>query len=445
MDSRSWREGRPGKYAATAGLWPSRSERAQPAPTVPAAATLPPEPSRSSTGARIGLALTAAALLVPGVTASTPVSFTDAAAQSATHTALGWLHRDAGGGAPAGPGGVSGQPAVAPADAPAAGDSTEPFDALPDLSTVRVDFAPPGQAAILASGFVLPVHGVPTSPFGLRLHPIQHVWKLHSGQDLAAACGTPVVAVKDGTIGFVGRLGGYGGRVVLDHGGGLVTTYNHLSAYAAVPGLVVRQGQVIGFVGTTGMSTGCHLHFEVQVNGAFVDPAPYLGMAPAPKVVIPPAVTPTPVGAATSATASPTTATPGAGSPGPAAPPATHSAPTAASTSAPTSVPPTTAPPTSAPPSTPTATCPPSPSTGTATATATAGTGTSGPCPTATTTTTPSATTSAPTAPPTTTGPATGQSAAVRDKASVVTGSATTATASRTSTTAAATNGDGPG
>lgn len=160
----------------------------------------------------------------------------------------------------------------------------------PDAGSVPT--ATVDAAQVLASGFVKPVDGVPSSPFGLRFHPILHVWKLHSGTDLAAPCGTPVRAVKAGQVTMAGGSKGYGNRVVIDHGGGLVTTYNHLTSYAAVPGLVVKQGQVIGYVGSTGLSTGCHLHFEVMVNGAFVDPAPYLDLAPAPTIVIPPAVPP---------------------------------------------------------------------------------------------------------------------------------------------------------
>lgn len=160
----------------------------------------------------------------------------------------------------------------------------------PDAGSVPT--ATVDAAQVLASGFVKPVDGVPSSPFGLRFHPILRVWKLHSGTDLAAPCGTPVRAVKAGQVTMAGGSKGYGNRVVIDHGGGLVTTYNHLTSYAAVPGLVVKQGQVIGYVGSTGLSTGCHLHFEVMVNGAFVDPAPYLDLAPAPTIVIPPAVPP---------------------------------------------------------------------------------------------------------------------------------------------------------
>lgn len=162
------------------------------------------------------------------------------------------------------------------------------LDAAPDAGSVPT--AVVDAAQVLASGFVKPVDGVASSPFGVRFHPILHVWKLHSGTDLATSCGTPVKAAKAGQVTLAGGFTGYGNRVVVDHGSGLVTTYNHLRSYAAVAGLQVQQGQIIGYVGSTGMSTGCHLHFEVMVGGAFVDPAPYLDLAPAPKVVIPAAV-----------------------------------------------------------------------------------------------------------------------------------------------------------
>lgn len=168
-------------------------------------------------------------------------------------------------------------------------------EALPDLDAVVLGLSSTTQ--VLESGFVRPVHGLPTSAFGPRYHPILHIWKLHSGQDFGAPCGAPVWAAKAGTVLKSGPAGGNGTQVAIDHGNGLVTTYNHLSAYAAKPGMPVAQGQVIGLVGTTGLSTGCHLHFEVILNGAFVDPAPYLAMAPAPVVTLPPTVaqvTPTP-------------------------------------------------------------------------------------------------------------------------------------------------------
>jgi len=182
------------------------------------------------------------------------------------------------------------------------------LEAAPDAGTVAVGTV--DRAQILSSGFVKPVAGTPSSPFGLRFHPILHVWKLHTGTDLAAPCGTPVKAAKAGRVTFAGATPAYGNRVVVDHGGGLVTTYNHLTSYAARVGLDVQQAQIIGFVGSTGFSTGCHLHFEVLVGGAFVDPAPYLDIAPAPTVVIPPAVAPRSDTGLATATTTTTTTTP---------------------------------------------------------------------------------------------------------------------------------------
>jgi murein DD-endopeptidase MepM/ murein hydrolase activator NlpD len=119
-----------------------------------------------------------------------------------------------------------------------------------------------------SSGFIWPVSGVVTSGFGWR-------WgRMHEGIDISAGCGTPIRAAASGTIIFSGYMGGYGNLVVVDHGNGLSTAYAHQSAIYASGG--VSQGQTIGAVGTTGSSTGCHLHFEVRVNGGAVDPMGYL-------------------------------------------------------------------------------------------------------------------------------------------------------------------------
>jgi murein DD-endopeptidase MepM/ murein hydrolase activator NlpD len=121
-------------------------------------------------------------------------------------------------------------------------------------------------------------NGPITSPFGLRYHPILHIWRLHSGIDFGIPCGTPVYAAAAGTIISAGWAGGYGNRVVIDHGMvrgvDLATTYNHLTRIVA--GGHVRRGQLIAYSGTTGLSTGCHLHFETLVNGTFVNPMNWL-------------------------------------------------------------------------------------------------------------------------------------------------------------------------
>ena len=126
------------------------------------------------------------------------------------------------------------------------------------------------DATQAASGFIWPVSGAVVSPFGMR-------WgRMHEGIDIAAGSGTPIAAAASGTVISVGYMGGYGNLVVVDHGGGLATAYAHLSGYAVGSGQSVSQGQVVGYVGCTGHCYGPHLHFEVRVNGAAVDPLGYL-------------------------------------------------------------------------------------------------------------------------------------------------------------------------
>jgi murein DD-endopeptidase MepM/ murein hydrolase activator NlpD len=98
---------------------------------------------------------------------------------------------------------------------------------------------------------------------------------MHEGIDIGAPCGTPIRAAASGTIVYAGWMDGYGNIVIIDHGGGIGTAYGHQSAIY-VGGGSVSQGQTIGAVGSTGHSTGCHLHFEVRVNGTPVDPLGYL-------------------------------------------------------------------------------------------------------------------------------------------------------------------------
>ena len=120
-----------------------------------------------------------------------------------------------------------------------------------------------------------PVDGYITSGFGYRIHPIYGTRRLHAGTDFGSPCGTPVRAAAPGSVISAGWGGGYGNRIIVSHGSGMATTYNHLSRYAVRGGSVSR-GQVIGYVGTTGSSTGCHLHFEVRINGTPVNPMRYL-------------------------------------------------------------------------------------------------------------------------------------------------------------------------
>lgn len=112
-----------------------------------------------------------------------------------------------------------------------------------------------------------------TSGFGFRMHPLRGDWRAHAGVDLAAAAGSPVVATLDGDISVAGWAGGYGLLVAIAHEDGVQTRYAHLSRLNVVAGQKVSQGEVIGFVGSTGDSTGPHLHYEVRVNGVAVDPS----------------------------------------------------------------------------------------------------------------------------------------------------------------------------
>ena len=121
-------------------------------------------------------------------------------------------------------------------------------------------------------GMVSPVPGRLTSGFGMRRHPILGYRRMHSGVDFSARYGTPIVAVTDGRVSAAGRMGGCGIAVRLSHGNGLSTRYCHMSRMAVNSGQQVRRGQVIGYVGSTGLSTGAHLHYEMYRNGRAVDP-----------------------------------------------------------------------------------------------------------------------------------------------------------------------------
>jgi murein DD-endopeptidase MepM/ murein hydrolase activator NlpD len=125
-------------------------------------------------------------------------------------------------------------------------------------------------------GFSFPVAAHITSPFGMRFHPVLHYWKLHDGTDFGAGCGTPIRAPRAGRVAERYYNAGYGNRLMIDHGylgGRYVTTgYNHAGRYIVRVGQRVQKGQVIGYVGSTGFSTGCHLHLMVWLNGRLRNP-----------------------------------------------------------------------------------------------------------------------------------------------------------------------------
>lgn len=142
--------------------------------------------------------------------------------------------------------------------------------------TMRREF--PGAAAYASDSAphttpsIWPAAGYVSSPYGLRFGGTE----FHQGIDIAAEMGTPIVATADGVVTAAGWNGGYGNMVDIDHGSGIVTRYGHASAVAVTVGQEVRRGEVIAYVGSTGRSTGPHVHYEVRVNGAPVNPAAYL-------------------------------------------------------------------------------------------------------------------------------------------------------------------------
>lgn len=121
-----------------------------------------------------------------------------------------------------------------------------------------------------------PVEGPITGAFGERIDPFNGEGAFHSGVDIGAAIGSPIIAPADGVVIFADSMGGYGRAVVLDHGHGITTRYGHMKSFAVFPGEHVHRGDVIGYVGDSGRSTGPHLHYEVRINDIPVNPHKYL-------------------------------------------------------------------------------------------------------------------------------------------------------------------------
>jgi murein DD-endopeptidase MepM/ murein hydrolase activator NlpD len=135
-----------------------------------------------------------------------------------------------------------------------------------------IDAANADRPAPVQSGMMMPVAGRITSYFGYRYHPILHFTRFHAGLDIGASWGSPIVAAADGQVAAAGWAGGYGREVRIAHADGLMTLYGHMSEIVAQPGSYVRAGQLIGYVGSSGLSTGPHVHFEVRQNGTPVNP-----------------------------------------------------------------------------------------------------------------------------------------------------------------------------
>ncbi|HBG23077.1 MAG: peptidoglycan DD-metalloendopeptidase family protein [Syntrophaceticus sp.] len=133
-------------------------------------------------------------------------------------------------------------------------------------------YSPPSRGT---GRYIWPASGPITSPYGMRYHPVTGVYKLHTGIDIGAPYGASIVAADAGTVITAGWMNGYGNTVIIDHGGGYSTLYAHMSSIS-VGGGGVGKGQVIGYVGSTGWSTGPHLHFEVRINGNPTNPLGYL-------------------------------------------------------------------------------------------------------------------------------------------------------------------------
>jgi len=163
---------------------------------------------------------------------------------------------------------------------------TGPVRLLPATSVELVGSLLADRTQALAAGGRLPglltrpVPGAVGSGFGMRLHPIFGEWRLHDGVDLSAGCGTPIRAAADARVTSVSRDPASGNRLELDHGqvGGqhLVTIYLHAQGFSVRAGASVRRGQAVGRVGSTGWSTGCHLHFTVKLDGSYSDPERFL-------------------------------------------------------------------------------------------------------------------------------------------------------------------------
>lgn len=136
---------------------------------------------------------------------------------------------------------------------------------------VRVSL-PAAQVPSAAATGAAPVNGTITSRYGMRVHPVTGIYKLHDGLDFAAPCGTTISLPWSGTVRSAGWDGGYGYRVVVDHDDGLRTAYAHLPRVSVSPGQRLEAGETVGVVGTTGYSTGCHLHWMAWRDGNLFDP-----------------------------------------------------------------------------------------------------------------------------------------------------------------------------
>ena len=142
-----------------------------------------------------------------------------------------------------------------------------------------IDSGNGGNIVVGTGSYQWPIPGgTPGYTYGWRMHPIFNEMRWHAGEDIGAPNGTPILAVDSGTVALATYGSGYGNYVVISHGGSLSSLYAHMSAFAVTTGQSVNKGDVIGYVGSTGWSTGPHLHLEMRINGSNVDPKPYFGL-----------------------------------------------------------------------------------------------------------------------------------------------------------------------
>jgi murein DD-endopeptidase MepM/ murein hydrolase activator NlpD len=155
---------------------------------------------------------------------------------------------------------------------------TEMLDALNEEANrlTQIIISQMSGADFIGGEFIWPVRGRVSSEFGYRVHPVLRTRRMHTGIDIAAPTGTPILAANSGTVIVQGWNNSYGNMIIIDHGGGIATLYAHNSVNSVNVGDIVVQGQEIGRVGSTGMSTGPHLHFEVRVDGQFRNPREFL-------------------------------------------------------------------------------------------------------------------------------------------------------------------------
>jgi murein DD-endopeptidase MepM/ murein hydrolase activator NlpD len=147
------------------------------------------------------------------------------------------------------------------------------------IKGVKIKWGPNAGGIISASGWARPSSGYVTSPFGMRYHPIYHTWLLHNGTDIAGqGCGAPIFAAHSGTVSYAGPNGTLGNFIQIEHGDGTSSGYGHImpgGIHVSI-GQHVDPGQPIAQVGTTGASTGCHLHFIIRVGGVLTNPVPFM-------------------------------------------------------------------------------------------------------------------------------------------------------------------------